>query len=85
MSEQPKVTISFTVTPYYAALLMAAYDMLTQMHGEPDDIFDVAPQTMDNYATLMGELYSAGIGLIEPAEDYSQDVAAQIRKIVGKE
>jgi hypothetical protein len=80
MSEQPKATISFTVTPHYAALLIAAYDILMHDAVFYDDWSTIAPQTLENYGTLLDILRTSGVALLGVASNYSENVTESIRK-----
>lgn len=52
---RPIVTVSFECTIYQAALLTALYDLL-QSDEIDSDIENCAPQTIENFDTLLNEL-----------------------------
>lgn len=81
--DRPKMTVSFTVTPYYAALLTAAYDILMHSDLTNNDWHDIASQTLDNYDALLGELLDRSVSLAQVADDYAPSIAMSIRKYVN--
>jgi hypothetical protein len=82
-TERLEVTLTLKVTPYQAALLMCAYELMRTPYERLDDM---SPQTFDNYTTLLSELFDTDTRqrILDIAEgSMGEDTADKMRNFLS--